>query len=296
MILSFSRTWVLAAFVGGIAPPVAADWIADVDAHFLFDDNVGRALTSEDERADFFLDAAASAGQFLALTDSASLVLTGDFAGDVYARHGGLTQYSLGATAALKQKFGLGAFAPWVSLSGSARHADYQSALRDSWFFSSGVALGKRFDEHWDARLEYGFLRRVADHTPAAFEYDEEWFPGTVFDQTSHGPKVSATYSWNDETAINASYAFRTGDAFSTGHLTDALAEVAEAATPDGAFEAGQVAYRIPADTHSFAVGASRALGAHSSVNLGYQHHWTRGPEGLTYHVNRVELSFLYAF
>jgi hypothetical protein len=296
MTFSFFRTGVLAALVGGIAPPVAADWIAGADAHLLFDDNVGRALTSEDERADFFLGAAATAGQFLALTDRATLVLTADFASDVYARHGGLTQYSLGATAALKQKFGLGAYAPWVSLSGSARHADYQSALRDSWLFSAAVTLGTRFDEHWEAQLEYGFLRRVADRTPAAIEYDELWFPGTVFDQTSHGPKVSATYSWTDETAITASYAYRTGDAFSTGHLTDALADVAEAATHDSAFEAGQVAYRIPADTHSFAVGASRALGAHSSVNLGYQHHWTRGPEELTYHVNRVELSLLYAF
>lgn len=289
------------ALAGSIAPPTAADWIADGNVHFLFDDNVSRALTASDKKADFFFGADASAGQFLSLTDSTTLALTGDFRSDVYTQFGGLNQYSLGGTASLKEKFGLGAYAPWMSLFASARHADYQSAIRDSWFYNAGIILGKRLNEKWDVRLEYSYLRREADRTPATFEYDEKYFSGAVFDQATHGLKLSAAYAYDAKTAFTASYAFRSGDAFSTNsqandRLTDAIADVATALTPDSVFGANQVVYKIPASTHSFALGASRAIGAHSSVNLGYEHHWTAGAGGLTYHVNVVELSFLYGY
>lgn len=285
-----------AALAGSLSTPAAADRIADGDLHFFFDDNLSRALAVSDKKADFGLAAAASAGQFLQLTDSTSLTVTGDFLTDVYSQYGGLNQYSLGASAALKKKWGLGAYAPWMSLSGWARHADYQSAIRDSWFYGAGVALGKRFSEKWDVRWEYTYLQRWADRTPAPFGYDEQIFSGAVFDQVNHGFKLSTTYAYDDTTALTASYAFRTGDAFSSNAMTDAIADVAKAATPDGVFGANLVAYKLPADTQSFALAASRAIGSHSSVNLGYQHHWTTASQGLAYHVNVVELSLLHTF
>lgn len=289
------------ALAVSVAPPAAADWIADGNARFFFDDSVNRALTASGRKADFAFGTAASAGQFLQLNGSTSLTLTGDFRSDVYTQYGGLNQYSLGGTAALKEKLGLGAYAPWVSLSGSAWHADYQSAIRDSWFYNASITLGKRLSEKWDVQLEYSYLRREADRTPATFEYDEKYFSGAVFDQANHGLKLSAAYSYDDKTAFTASYAFRTGDAFSTNgqtdeSLTDAITRVATAVTPDSVFGANQVVYKIPASTNSFVLGASRAIGAYSSVNLGYEHHWTSGSQGLTYHVNVVELSFLYSY
>jgi hypothetical protein len=289
------------ALASSVAPPSAADWIADGNLRGLFDDNVNRALTENDRKADFAFGAVASAGQFLPLNGSTSLTLTGDFRSDVYTQYGGLNQYSLGGAAALKEKLGLGAYAPWVSLAGSAWHADYQSAIRDSWFYNAGITLGKRLSEKWDVRLEYSYLRRRADRTPASFVYDDKQFSGAVFDLDNHNVKLSAAYAYDDKTALSASYAFRTGDAFSTNSqtddsLTDAIARVATAVTPDSVFGANQVVYKIPASTHSFVLGASRAIGGHSSVNLGYEHHWTAGAGGLTYHVNVVELSFLYSY
>lgn len=285
-----------AALAGSLSAPATADWLADGDARFFFDDNVSRALTVGDKKADFGWTAAASAGQFLQLTDSTSLTVTGDFRGDIYARYGGLNQNTLGASAALKKKLGLGAYAPWLSLSGSVRHADYQSAIRDSWFYGAGIALGQRLSEKWDVRLEYDYLSRRADRTTAAFGYDEQVFSGAVFDQVNHGLRLSTTYAHDDTTTFTASYAFRTGDAFSSNTMTDTIAKVASAATPDGVFGGNLIAYKLPADTQSFALAASRALGAHSSVNLGYEHHWTSAGQGLAYHVNVVELSLLHSF
>lgn len=281
---------------GGLSPPVAADWIADGDLRYFFNDNVSRALAVGDKKADFGFGATASAGQFLQLTDSTSLAVTGDFKSDLYTQYGGLNQYTLGATAALKQKLGLGAYAPWMSLSGTAHHADFQSAIRDSWFYGAGITVGKRLDEKWDVQLEYSYLRRRADRTPGSWEYDEKLFSGAVFDQTNHGLNLSTIYAYDDQTAFTASYAFRTGDAFSSNASTDTIAEAASAATPDGAFGSNLVAYKLPADTHSFSLLASRAMGSHSSVNLGYRHHWTTASQGLAYHVNVVELSLMHSF
>lgn len=231
-----------------------------------FDDNVSRALSVSDKKADFFYGAAASAGQYLPLTDSASLALTGDFRSDVYTQYGGLNQYSLGATASLKEKFGLGVYAPWVSLSGSARHADYQSAIRDSWFYNVGITLGKRLSEKWDVQLEYSYLRRLADRTPATFEYDEKYFSGAVFDQANHGLKLSAAYSCDDKTSLTASYAFRSGDAFSTNSMTDAIGDIAKAAIPDRAFGANRIAWTVSPERFA----AWRIYGAYlASENAG---------------------------
>lgn len=286
----------VSALAACTALPANADWIADGSLGMFFDDNLSHALAAGDKKADIAFAASASAGQYLQLDDSLGLALTGNFKSETYAQFGGLNQYSLGATASLKKKLGLGAYAPWISAYISARHADYQSSLRDSGFYTAGIVLGKRLNEKWDIQFEYTYLQRLADRKPPPFDYEGKALSSAVFDQVNHGPKLSAVYSHDQSTAITASYAFRSGDVFSTNVETDAIGDIAKAIATDNIFGSNRIAYKIPGHTHSFALGASRAIGAHASVNLDYEHHWTTAERGLTYHVNVVGLSLLYSF
>lgn len=279
---------------------VSADWIADGGLRMAFNDNLNFAFMAADKKSDFAFTTSASAGQYWQLSDSTSLSVASEFNGNVYTQYDGLNNYSLGAAMALKRKLGLGAYAPWLRLSASASHADYQSAIRSSWFYKGFLTVGKRFDEKWDLRLEYGYLRRLPDNTSPAFNYDNHFFSTAVFDQASHGITLSGVYSYDNTLAFTGSYTFRTGDVFSTASsLTNGIAvdaDDAKAVVPDDVFGQNQVAYKLSAITQSFTLGLSRAIGTDTSINLDYGHSWANAANGQTYHVNTVELVFLHRF
>ena len=67
--------------------PAGADWIADVEAGLVYEDNVNLADRERDTLSDTALGASLSAGGLAHVTDSSVVSLTGDVIGAGYWGH-----------------------------------------------------------------------------------------------------------------------------------------------------------------------------------------------------------------
>jgi hypothetical protein len=269
-----------------------AAWIADVEAGLVHEDNVNLAEMERDTRSDTALGTSVSAGALGHVGNYGAVSLTGDALGAGYTRFSGLSNLQLGATAAFRAKFGLGAAAPWVRVSGSAARLEYRDDVRDGWRYRLATGAGKRLGERWSVRVEYAYERRTADHEIAVTPR----LPGDVFDQTSHTLSVRADYLHSEAIAVFAGYALRLGDVASTTPRNAAIFAASSAVTADPTFGPDALAYRIDATTHLLGAGLSFALGDRSSFNLGYERQIGLGNGGVDYSNNVFRASFLYSY
>lgn len=278
--------------VVGYLHPADAAWVADVEAGLVYEDNVNLAEKARDTLDDTALGTSVSAGALAFPTDDSVVSLTGDAIGTAYTRFGGLSNVALGATAAFRYKFGLGAQAVWGRVTSSAARLEYQEDVRDGWRYRLAAAAGKRLGERWDVRVEYAFERRTADHETAVTPR----LPGDVFDQTSHTVSVRADYQHSKAVVVFAGYVLRWGDVASTTPRNAAIFAASSAVTADPAFGPDALAYKIEATTHLLGAGLSFALGERSSFNLGYEHQIGLGNGGIDYSNNVFRASFLYSY
>lgn len=301
---------ILFLFTLSFSPRAWSEWFADGNLNLTFDDSVNHALKTQDRNADFIFATSLTGGQYFQLTSNTTASLFGNFKSNVYSEYGDLTNYSLGGGTSIKQKFGLGPYAPWMRFSAMANHGEYENKLRSGWVYKGIFTLGKRINEQWDLNISYNYQRRIPDRFAEPFEYEEDYdhtgdhhddydkyyLSPRVFDLETHTIAFNGIYFVNHNIAVTAGYSLQIGDAYSTNELTEEIAEYASAAAQDDAFGHNQVAYKLSAQTHSFSLAGSYAFNANSSVNLGYTHHWIDGEYGMSYHVNVVELCLMYRF
>jgi hypothetical protein len=292
-----ARAKLLAAFaaaVWGLAHPgvLHAGWIADAGVETFYESNVGLAQKARDIKSDVALASAASGGLAVSLGDRNLASLTADVSGTGYERLRGLSNVTLGGTAAFRSKFGLGADAPWARVSASVARLDYDYDLRDGWRYRIGAGVGKRLAARWDVRAEYTYERRFADEDQAVVRT----LPGDVYDQTSHTGAVRTDVTLTEALALTAGYSVRGGDVTSTTHRDPAIFAASTALANDRALGRDFFAYKIDATTHVLSAGISYAVGRSASVNLGYEHSIGLAHHGLEYHDNVVRLGLLYTY
>lgn len=274
------------------ASRVAADAILDVQAGILYDSNLSRAQLAHDIKADTALQAALAWGRFVPLAGGFSVRATLDTAGEVYTRYSGLDNLSLGGSVGLRHKFGLGAFAPWLSASGAAARLDYRSALRDGWRYEAGVATGKRLTEAWDLGLDFRYTHRTADQRRSVVP----GFSGAVFDLQSHQLSVHSDHTLTEHVSLLAGYDYRRGDIASTTLRNFTVFTNSDAIAPDTAFGDETVGYRIHGVTRAWRLGLSYALGPSNSLNLRAERWTSRASGGLDYTNTLAGATYVHAF
>jgi hypothetical protein len=283
----------IAAFVMLLASGGAlADGILDVQAGVLYDSNVPRAQLSYDIKSDTALQASLAWGRFVPLSTGLTLRATIDAAGEVYTRYAGLNNVALGGSLGLRQKFGLGAFAPWLSASVSGARLEYQNAERDGWRYQLGVAAGKRMTESWDVEASFRYEHRTADQALAVVP----GISGDVFDLQSHQAGVKTEYALTEGLSLSAGFDYRRGDVASTTLRNFTIFVNSDAIALDPVFGDDTVGYRIFAVTRAWLLGASYALGASNSINLVAQRWVSRARAGLDYYNTLVGISYVHAF
>jgi hypothetical protein len=273
----------------------AAEWHIDASARLFFESNVNHAAFSPDVLDDFAFAPQASVGKYYQLTDDDGLSVAANARGAIYGQYDGLNHVYGGGAFALRHKFGLGAYAPWLRLHGTAGYAEYDSALRDGGLYAAGVRLGRRFSSRLDAWIDYTFDYRDGPNSPASTPGKS----GDVFTLAGHQLSIRSNLLLTDRLMMSAGYGVRFGDVYANrspvvGWRWRRAAGAVDAQTRDDAFPG--FSYRIDsATTHSFALEASYALDGHSSVNLGYEFQWAEG-SGLAYANHIPQLSFVYGF
>ena len=286
------RTPVLLVLPFCFPTAAAADWIADVDAGVIYDNNLNNAELERDIRSDSALTASLSVGQVLQLDTDHSLAVTADLKSELYKHHSGMNNLTAGATLSLRRKLGLGAAAPWLRVSASGARLQFDESLRDGWLYRAGAAAGKRFAERWDVQVAYGFEKRTADNARPVIAA----LPGNVFDLRSHSLSLDLRYSASDTILLFAGYSWRNGDVVSTSVPNAKIFRASTALARDPVFPVGNFAYTLDAISHHAVVGVSVALNSHSSVNLSYARQITYGAGDNNYYKSLFAASYSYSF
>ncbi len=260
--------------------PAHAEWIIDAGGDVVYEDNLTRASDRTDRRSDVALSPALSIGHHFQLADATSLVTTADFKGSLYPRFEGLSNLSSTLTLGVRQKFGLGASAPWLGVFAAGGVLDYGDNLRDSLLVDAGVQAGKRLSERFDVQ--------------AGYTYEMLDARSSVFDQTSHTLTVKGGVVLTDALQVTLGYAVRWGDLVVHRTPAPGAAQTSRARVVN-TFDTPLEAVRIEATTHIFSAAATYALTPRAALTAGYEHQLSIGPL-FDYPNHLVRGSFAYSF
>lgn len=274
------------------ASAAQANWLVGADAGVIFDNNVSHAQLDRDVKQDITVYAGASLTQYIQLTDRTGLAITGLVKSETYLEYAGLSNVSGGLSLASRTKLGLGTEAPWVRLSADVQRLDFHEDVRTGWLVGVGAAVGKRFDERWNATLAYRFDHRTTDTAVGLVP----GIPGDVFDLEGRTLSAALEYSLTPDTILIAGYSRRSGDVASTTQRNFPIFKASSAIDFDPVFGNNTFGYKLYGISHTLDLGVSHALGDHTSVNLSWQRNWTYGTNDVNYFGNVVRASLLLAF
>lgn len=271
---------------------VAAGALLDVQAGALYDSNLSRAQLAHDIKSDTAVQSSLAWGRFVPLPGGFTLRATLDGAGEIYTRYSGLDNLALGGSLGVRRKFGLGAFAPWISVAGSAARLEYRNSVRDGWRYEAGLGGGKRLTESWDVAAGLRYAHRTADREKPVVP----GISGAVFDLQSHTFAVRSEHVLTGRVSLAAGYDYRRGDIASTTLRNFTVFTHSDAIAVDTAFGDDTVGYRIYAVTRAWRLGLSYALGQSNSINVLAERWTSRARGGLDYYNTLFGATYVHAF
>jgi hypothetical protein len=289
---AISRAIIGAMSLSLIPQTAFGDWTTTVQARERYDDNVGDAQSSDDIVSDFIVSADASVFQLYPLGDRYAVTVAGNLGGESYHRLDGLSNAYLGGAVALRRRWGLGAFAPWVRLGVQEIRSDYRDDYRNGWLTRASLAVGKRCDDRWNIHGEYAWERRTAATQPQ----EVPGISGDVFSQRSNNLSASVEYAWLENTYLTLGAVGRHGDVVSTtlDHYDQLSASRAIAADP--AFGSIAYAYKLTATTWGVNVGIKFAPITHGMLGLELQRLDAHADGGNNYVKSVLALTWDYGF
>ncbi len=296
MIAGFFRsgTFAAVALTGAVlaASPARAEWIADAEAAYVFDDNVSRAQRESDIRSDAAFLLRAGGGYYFQLSDRTGATLSATLMRQEHVRYSGLSHIGIGPSASIRTKLGVGPDAPWVRLSASALRREFDNDVRSGWLFAVAGAAGVHVAERVGVRAEVRLERQLADRKDALVA----GISGAAFNLDSISMSLAADYTVTRDTTVSLGYGYRNGDVVSSTRRNRAIFSVSKAIAPDPVFGADVIAYRLGADSHIFDVRVSHALGSRMSINFGLARSLSYGDGGNNYYGSSATASLLYNF
>jgi hypothetical protein len=277
----------------GAAPDTArGDWTVGADAEARHDDNVGNAAYPADIIEDSIVGGHLSLYQVVPLGEGYTVSAGGDLSGETFHRLDGLNNASLGGALALKKKWGLGAFAPWIRVGASIARSDYRDDYRNAAIYRATLTAGRRIDDHWNLWADYAFERRAA----ATQEQQEPGISGDAFSQKSHRLAANIEYALNEALSLGANVSVRHGDIVTTTLSEYRIYDAARAIAEDPAFGPDAYAYRLIGTTYGFRVGINYSPTPHTLIECGFQRFDTRADGGNGYTKSMPEISWNYRY
>lgn len=285
----------LALLLAGAAPrPAAArpEPLAQVQAGVAWDDNVSRAISRADIVGDSALELGASLGLRAAPGDRSTLAVSADLRGTRHRRFRGLDRVSFGAGASLRSKFGLGAYAPWASVSASVAREAVELGLRDGRRAALALVAGRRLSTRFE--LSGGLLLERFDAADARSAIPG--VSGDAFSTRAHGAFAHADFEASARWLVGAEVSERTGDVVASTRRDRKIFEYSSAVIPDPAFGPDYVAYRLEGRTQTLEAFASYALGERTALNFGVARALTRATGNFNYGSTRSYANIFWSY
>lgn len=287
------KTLLLILFLTTFSPDFAlAETFFDVTAGVRRDDNVGNSSLSPYIFSDTVFSTAVTAGQTLLLNDMDDfLTYKFQFQNETFYQFDGMSNYSVGGSLAYRHKFGLGAYAPWISPVLSFDRLNYTNSVRDGWLQQAGIKGGKRISEQLDLWGTFTFENRLSDHTASTVP----GISGAVFEQKNMNLSVNTEFTYSDSMFFTLGYAFRTGDVVSTS-LSRSIFNISKAVRQDPALGNNLFAYKLYGVTNILSAGLNKAINPHLLLGISYQREMTQADGENNYNKNLFSITGSYNF
>ena len=277
----------------GAAPYAAhGDWIVGAEAGLRHDNNVGNAQYPSDIKADSAIRARLSMFQLFPVAESYSVTLGGALGGEAFHKLTGLDNASVELTAALKKKWALGPFAPWVRAGISLGRSNYDDGYRNAWVYRAALASGRRIDERWNFWADYAYERRAA----RAQEEEVPGLSGDAYSQESHNVALNLDYALHESVSLGLSLLGRRGDVVSTTAPNATIFYGSRALAADPTFGDEEYAYRLLGTTYGFRAAIHWSPTSHSLLGIGFTRLETHAEGGNNYGKSIPEITWNYGF
>ena len=205
----------------------------------------------------------------------------------------GLSRSSAGVHINGKNKFGIGPYAPTVSLGFGIERQAFRDKERNASLHQIELKASKRLSESFNLWASVASEKNHADHQERVAYY----FPGNTYETSNRIYKLNLDFTQSDSNIWNISYAMRRGDVLVTTKA-DLLYNyaIARAIRPDKSFGADRDVYRLNGSTQTLSTGLTRSIDANWSMNVNVQKNWTTIPGGVNYQRHGLSLSASYQF
>ncbi len=248
----------------------------NVDAGYVYDDNVNRASNRADVLWDQAFSANVSRNWFFPITDHMRMMTTANIGGEKFRHYEGLSRVSGGVGGELQYRTSAELTASTLALFGKALLERFDSSQRDGHRYSVGASIVKPLSE---SLTVFGALTHEIRHAKSA-----------VFEGKHNSARLNIDYALHKDGAVYVGGEYRRGDIVSTGRPTLANLDIAKVLTQDDVFGAGFTNYRIDAKTWIGSVGYNLGFGPRDSLDIS----WRRAHSAPTQSTSFVAPAFRY--
>ena len=239
-------------FLFGHTETAVAEWSADGGANLVYESNLSHAYDKDDRKADFALEPYISVGHHHQLTDNSRFSLMAQCEGDVLTKYERLNTIIGKITASITNKMGLGGYAPWIKLYGSAGALSSGEGIRDSFTTIAGLSVGKRLHERIDLQ--------------AGYEYEHRGARTFLFTQNNNKIHLNVDFLLTDAISLSVGYALKRGDI--VAYYLDADYSPTPGEVRLNTFDTPMTAERLRATTHFFLLTALCAITDNVSLHI----------------------------
>jgi hypothetical protein len=258
-------------------------------------DNLSHSALATDQLAGEIFSAGGSLDRRFSLTRDLSLLAGGTATAEICPQYDGLDQVAAGLQLELREKFGLGALAPVLSLRTEAGAASFGESARDGWSAKGALGVAKRLNDAWRVTVNADWShqearQQVFDCEKRGLSAELSW---DVTDRWQVG--LGARREWGQQ---EASASWNAWSYLSYGGAGPALANYYEQIpyVYSSTFGPGWVAYRVRGQTNLWWLSLSPALGANTALPLRFESVEVYAAAGTRYISHQVSLSIVHRF
>lgn len=278
------------------------EWLVDAEGSYTFQDNINHAMFDSAEESDQSWNVKLSSGRVNQLTNNTRFFAAAFLDATVHHDFTNLNQVNTGVSLAVRHKFGLGPYQPWVMASVNSGYIFSRSRLREGYMTTAGIDVGKALHERFDVALSYRFDYRNSNNGQKVNNnklINAGIRPGKasdVFDIKGHSVGIQFNTLLTQQWALLLAYNYRVGDIVSNNdpRLVPRISNIVDAIVIDDAMSGWS--YRSDGETHKYSVDANYAfLKGHAAFNLGYEYSESSA-ESFTYKNSLFRVNVNYSF
>ncbi len=248
----------LPKLVGNFSDEPSKPIDVQVDAGFMFDDNVTRAKAGPDKMFDSIYSVNIGKSEAFEWTPNSRFLLSGTVGGERFQNFNGLSRITAGVDGEYQYRESSEFDAPTWGLFGKLSVERFQSDLRDGYRTSFGASVRQPLTDRISL---FGALSQ-----------NQRFSQSAVFSTLERALRLNADYTLSDRETLYATAEFRYGDIVSTGRPSLENISVAKVFVQDDAFAGGQFfSYKFEGRTVLTTLGYNIGFGPRDSIDFSWR-------------------------